>query len=78
MQTAELERFIAALVGELLDLNPESIDTSHHLERYGIDSVTSLSIVEALERHLGRELDPALLVTHPTIHGLACRLTAQP
>jgi acyl carrier protein len=73
--TQELERWITRLIGELLEVPPESIDVTMRLDRYGLDSVAALSVVDELERHLGRELDPALLYDFPTVRELARHLT---
>jgi acyl carrier protein len=73
----DLERWLRALVGELLDVPPDQIDVTESLERYGLDSSTALCVVDSLERHLDRELDPALLYDYTTIRALARHLTGE-
>jgi acyl carrier protein len=72
----DLERWLCALVGDLLDLPTDQIDVTERLERYGLDSAAALSVVDSLERKLERELDPTLLYDHPTIQALARHLAS--
>jgi acyl carrier protein len=74
----DLERWLRKLVGDLLQIPAEQINVAERLERYGLDSMTALSVVDSLERHLGRELDPTLLYDHPTIRALARHLLGEP
>jgi len=72
---AEIERWLAALVGQLLRIPPASIDMTARLERYGLDSVAAIGVTAELESYLGRELEPTLLYDFPTIRQLANHLT---
>jgi acyl carrier protein len=71
---SSLERWLTALIGDLLEIPPEQIDVTVRLDRYGLDSAAALSVVDSLERHLGRELDPTLLYDYPTIAALVRHL----
>jgi acyl carrier protein len=74
----DLERWLTALVADLLKIPEEEIDVTARLDRYGLDSVAALSVMGALEQHLGRELDPALPYDFPTIRALARHLAGEP
>jgi acyl carrier protein len=73
----DLERWLTALVGDLLEMPPDQIDVTARLDRYGLDSAAALSVVDSLERHLGRELDPTLLYDFPTIRTLVGHLLGE-
>jgi acyl carrier protein len=69
-----IEKWLASLIGELLDIAPEKIDVTKRFDRYGLDSAAAISVTASLEKYLGRALDSTLLYNHPTIQKLASHL----
>jgi acyl carrier protein len=72
---SDIEQWLAALIGELLEMSPSKIDMNVRFDRYGLDSVAALSVTEALGEYLRRELDATVLYDFPTIRKLAQHLT---
>ncbi|MFO7481154.1 amino acid adenylation domain-containing protein [Oceanibaculum nanhaiense] len=62
--------FVARHVGEALGIPAERLDPDSTLDRYGVDSVSALQIVEAMERELG-PLPATLLLEYPKLSALA-------
>lgn len=71
---AEIEKWIAQLLGELLEIPQEQIQPTTQFDRYGLDSSAAISITEMLGNQLGRDLQPTLLYDFPTIQSLAKHL----
>jgi aryl carrier-like protein len=61
-------------VARVLDVNPAEIDYDQSLMSYGLDSSAAIAMTEMLSQWLGRDVDPALLLEHPTINKLAAAL----
>jgi acyl carrier protein len=74
---ADVERWLARLVGELVGVPAETIDVGARFDRYGLDSAAAISVTVELEKYLGRELEPTLVYEYPTIAKLARHLTAE-
>jgi len=73
--TRELEHWLAAHVGDLVDIPTKDVDVQARFDRYGIDSAAAVGVTLDLESHLGRDFSPTLLYEHPTIERLAAHLT---
>lgn len=63
--------WLIAHIAKVLVLPPADIDPAAPFERFGIDSVAAVDIALALEKEVGRTLDPTLLYHYPTIDKLA-------
>jgi acyl carrier protein len=51
-------------------LTPEEVDVTIPFDRYGLDSLTAVSLTGDLQDWLGVEVDPTLLYDYPTIEEL--------
>jgi aryl carrier-like protein len=65
-------------VAGILDVSPAEIETDRSLLSYGLDSSAAIAMTEQLSEWLGRDVDPALLLQHPTIDKLAHALERSP
>jgi aryl carrier-like protein len=74
---AAIVAWTRAQVARILDVSPSEIDTHQSLMSYGLDSSAAIAMTEMLSTWLGREVDPALLLEHPTIDKLATVLDAR-
>ena len=63
-------RLLARRVASLLSIPPEHLDPAVPLEAYGVDSLTGLHLVRALEREFG-PLQKTLVFDFPTLEALA-------
>jgi len=73
-QQGEIEQWLAALIGEILELSPGEIEMTARFDRYGLDSVAVVSVTEGLSQYLERELDATVMYDFPTIQKLARHL----
>lgn len=70
----EVRRYLARHIGDALDM-VEDIDPRQRLADLGLDSILAGQIRARLERDLGVELPPVLLMEQPTLHDLAAYLS---
>lgn len=61
---------VTACFSEVLKIPADRLTPDAPLDRFGVDSVSALEIVAALERHVG-PLPPTILFEHPSIAQLA-------
>jgi len=66
---------VAACFSEVLKIPAERLAPDAPIDRFGVDSVSAMEIVAALERQVG-PLPPTILFEHPTIAKLADALAA--
>ena len=71
---AEIEKWMAETLGDLLGIPVTEINVTTHFDRYGLDSSAAISITEMLGNYLGRNLDPRLLYDYPTVQSLVQHL----
>lgn len=74
----EIQEWIVIYIADLLEIDPEEIDTAVPFDRYGLDSSAAVGLTGDLEDWLGIEIDPTLLYDYPTIDSLAKYLAAIP
>ena len=74
----DIERFVTAWVGAELKLDPATIDPQRSFFDYGVDSVTTVMLVVALEEWLGREIYPEMVYDFPVIRAFCRQLAAAP
>ncbi|WP_367387378.1 SDR family NAD(P)-dependent oxidoreductase [Bacillus vallismortis] len=65
------EREIQLLIADVQGINPDNLSIEKGFYEQGLDSVTLLEVVKALEKKSGRELYPTLLFEYTTIRELA-------
>ena len=76
---ADIEQFVLAWLGAELKIDPASIDPSRSFFDYGVDSVTTVMLVVALEEWLDIEIYPEMVYDYPLIRAFATQLaTATP
>ncbi|GAB4385518.1 MAG: acyl carrier protein [Elainellaceae cyanobacterium] len=68
---ADIQAWLVAYIAAALTIAPDTIDITTSFDRYGLDSLTAISLTGELEIWLGREVDPMLLYDYPTIQSLA-------
>ena len=73
----EIQDWIIDYVANLLEIDPEDIDTTIPFDRYGLDSSAAVGLTGDLEDWLGLEIDPTLLYDYPTIESLAGHLGSE-
>ncbi|HLO89369.1 MAG TPA: acyl carrier protein [Nostocaceae cyanobacterium] len=68
---AEIEDWVVSYLANLLNINPDEIDTTIPFDRYGLDSAGAVGMSGDLEEWLGSEFEPTLLYDYPTVEALA-------
>jgi acyl carrier protein len=70
----DIEEWLASYLSKLLGIDPEKIGGRISFARYGLDSSASIALTSELGDWLGRELDPTINYSYPTIEALAKHL----
>ncbi len=70
--TAEHAALITATVMELLKL--KELDPSQPFQNYGLDSISATMLAMRLEKKLGRDIAPRLLIDYPSVEALSRHL----
>jgi len=70
----EIEEFLVSYLARLLGTPPERISNRVSFSRYGLDSSASIAMTSELSDWLGRDLDPTINYSYPTIAALAKHL----
>lgn len=70
----EIEEWLVSYLSRLLETPPDKIATKTSFSRYGLDSSASIALTAELGDWLGRDLDPTLNYSYPTIASLAKHL----
>jgi acyl carrier protein len=72
-----LVAWLVKAVADLTGMKPQEINIRQPFTFYGLDSVQMIKLSGNLERHLRRELSPALAYDYPTIESLARHLAGE-
>ena len=72
----QCRQWVTQVVSQLVDMAPERLQRDMAFDRYGIDSILQISLIQALEKTTG-ELSRTLLFEHNTIDQLASYLMAE-
>ncbi|MBV9389115.1 MAG: acyl carrier protein [Chroococcidiopsidaceae cyanobacterium CP_BM_ER_R8_30] len=72
-----IQTYLVSLISEQLGVAPDYVDIREPFDSYGLDSAQAMIIVSKVERLLGFELSPLLLLHYPTIEALAQRLAEE-
>ncbi|MEM9272464.1 MAG: acyl carrier protein [Cyanobacteria bacterium P01_F01_bin.143] len=67
----EIKKWCVSYIAEILEIDPDEIETSVSFDRYGLDSSAAITLTGDLEEWSGLELDPTLMYDYPTIDALA-------
>jgi acyl carrier protein len=68
------EDVITAILAALLKVPAASLARNASFSDLGLDSLLGIRLVGRLEEHLGRDIDPVLILDHPSIEALAAHL----
>src|SRR5690348_7634606 len=68
---SDISSWLISCIAELSDLPKEEIDADMPFEYFGLDSVSALELIAAIEEWLGEELSPALPLDYPTVRQLS-------
>jgi acyl carrier protein len=71
-----LEPWLIDRIAKVLDKPASSIDPNQRFELLGLDSVSSMELIAALEEKLKKELPPTVALDYPTIRELSRYLEA--
>lgn len=71
---AEIRAWLVQYIAQAQGIAPEKVDPEQPFARYGLGSLQSLNLVQALEQWLGRALSPTVAWNHPSIAALARHL----
>ncbi|MEA5510002.1 acyl carrier protein [Crocosphaera sp. UHCC 0190] len=67
----DIENWLVSYLSQLLEIEPNKIDTQASFNEYGLDSSAAIVLTGDLQEWLGQNLDPTLLFDYPTIEALA-------
>lgn len=70
----EIQAWIVSYLAQLLEMNPDEINTAIPFDQYGLDSSAAVGMTGDLEDWIGRKIDPTLVYDYPTIEALAQHL----
>ena len=65
--SAEIQTWLVSRLGQLLNLDTETIDVKAPLSQFGLDSSAAVGMTGELEDWLGIEIDPTLFAEYPSI-----------
>jgi len=74
MTVEDVEEWLVSYLSSLLGVPPDRMSTRISFSRYGLDSSASIAMTSELSDWLGRELDPTINYSYPTIASLAKHL----
>lgn len=74
---AEIKAWVVNYLADLLEVDPDEVDTTIPFDRYGLDSSAAVGLTGDLADWLGYEVDPTLLYDYPTIESLVQHLSTQ-
>lgn len=70
----DIEEWLVTYLSGLLRIPVEKVSTRVSFSRYGIDSSASILMSSELSDWLGREIDPTINYSYPTVETLARHL----
>jgi acyl carrier protein len=70
----DIEEWLVSYLSKLLGMPPDRVSTRISFSRYGLDSSASILLTSELSDWLGREIDPTINYSYPTIASLAKHL----
>lgn len=73
----EIQAWVVNYLADLLEVEPEEVDTAIPFDRFGLDSSAAVGLTGDLADWLGCEVDPTLLYDYPTIESLVKHLSTQ-
>ncbi|NJM96239.1 MAG: acyl carrier protein [Phormidesmis sp. RL_2_1] len=70
----EIQAWMVSYLADLLDMEPEEVETDVPFDSYGLDSSSAVGMTGELEEWLGAEVDPTFIYDYPTVKALAQHL----
>lgn len=67
----EIKDWMSQFISDLLDLSTDEFKTSDRFDSYGLDSVEAVVIAGVMEEEFKIVIDPALLLSYPSIDSFA-------
>ncbi len=77
LTAAAIQEWIVSYLAQLLEIQPDEIDTEIPFDQYGLDSSAAVGMTGDLEDWMGTKIDPTLLYDYPTIQALAQHLAKE-
>ena len=74
---SEIQAWLLSYLSELLEIDPNAIETNDSLASYGLDSTGAVGLVGDLAEWLDLQLGAELLYSYPTIESLTGYLVAK-
>lgn len=71
---AAIETLIIGHLARMRAREPAAIDPLRPFNELGVDSLDAITLTGDLERDLGRDIDPAVILEHPTPRAFAVHL----
>ena len=71
----DIEAWLISYLSQLLEIEPNEIDTHASFNEYGLDSSAAVILTGDLQEWLKSDLEPTLLFDYPTIAALAQHLS---
>ncbi len=68
---AAIQVWLVSYLSKVLELNPDKMDIKATFDRYGLDSLITVTMTSDLEQWLGYEVDPSLPYSYSSIESLA-------
>jgi len=75
LESREVLDWLTLKFADWLEVSPDVLDPQQPISRYGLDSISAVTLSVQLEEELGVELDTGLLWERPTLGSLAEQLT---
>ncbi|MBZ8183324.1 acyl-CoA-binding protein [Oscillatoria salina] len=73
----DIQAWLLAYLGELLELSTDEIDPASSFQSYGLSSAEGVGLIRDLSDWLGETLTPPLLFDYPTVAALSAHLAAK-
>ena len=70
-EKSEIQTWLISQLAELLEVNPDHLDTTIPFESYGLDSESAVVLSGELQEWLKCDLEPTLLFDYPTIEAVS-------
>jgi acyl carrier protein len=67
----EIQEWLVAYLAQLFEMDPGEIDVADPLAAYGVDSTAIVGLMIDLGSWLGRELEPEIFYSYPSIETLS-------
>lgn len=73
----DIQQYLVSHLAQIMNLSPDEIDITQHLESYGLNSAQAMTLVGKVEELLGFQPSPVLLWHYPNIEALSERLAEE-